>query len=928
MRTIATLLIATLLIVSHLTGSASAEPASAEAVDFAKDVTPILQKYCVGCHTADDPDGGFAMDSHASLLKGGESGAAITAGEPSSSRLVLMTTGKLEPAMPPEGEPAPSEGELALIAKWIDEGASGKDGEMPVRRELRTPAIATDKNVTPPVTALAISANGTRRAQANFSSVAIEDANGRDVCTIEDQPGKINAVSFSKDGSRVLIASGVAGAYGLAAVYDSTTAKPITEIVGHRDTLYAAVFSPDETQIATAGYDRNIFLWDASTGEKIREFKGHNGAVFDLAFSPSGKNLVSACADETVKVWNVATGQRLATLGQPEGEVYAVDVTDDGQYVIAGSADNRLRVWRLASIDKPATNPIVATRFIDESPIVGFQLAPNGKSLVVLSEAGNVKVIRTSDWNQDRVLKPLPDSGSDIVIDPASKVAVISMMNGEVVTRALPKVSQKNKSTQQADKQIFMDLGEPTALVETELRKSLADANVPSDGLLSVTRNVQVTGTIDAPGQTDRYQWRSAQGEVWAIDADRIKGSKIDPIVTILDAASSPVLRVRLQAVRDSYFTFRGKDSKQVTDFRIFNWRQMNLKQYLYSSGEVVQLWMHPRGPDSGFNVYPGEGNRWTYFGTTHTTHALGEPAYIVQPLDAGAEPLANGLPVFDVFYENDDDPMRKAGVNSRLLFTAPADGLYTARVGDTRGDGGADFKYQLGIRAAHPSFTPSVAKVKGAIRRGTGREFTVRVDRIDGFDGPVTFDIPDLPPQVHANTPLTIEPGQRYATGNLWVAEDAEAWDGKLEPKVVAWANINGRKVERSVGTVGELTLQGIPSVIPSIQPIDRDTAVDEEWTLVVPRGGTAKARLTIKRKKDFTKEVSFGKEFSGRNTSAGVYVDNIGLNGLIVLKESNERVFFVTADISATPGKRSFFLRASVDGNVTSFPITVEVK
>ena len=81
------------------------------------------------------------------------------------------------------------------------------------------------------------------------------------------------------------------------------------------------------------------------------------------------------------------------------------------------------------------------------------------------------------------------------------------------------------------------------------------------------------------------------------------------------------------------------------------------------------------------------------------------------------------------------------------------------------------------------------------------------------------------------------------------------------------------------------------------------------------------------IRRKEGFDREVGFGKEDSGRNVSQGVYVDNIGLNGLLVLKNSNERVFFLTADISAIPGKRSFFLRAQVDGNVTSHPITVEV-
>ena len=129
----------------------------------------------------------------------------------------------------------------------------------------------------------------------------------------------------------------------------------------------------------------------------------------------------------------------------------------------------------------------------------------------------------------------------------------------------------------------------------------------------------------------------------------------MDPFIAIFDSENRPVLRTRLQAVRDSYFTFRGKDSKQFGDFRLFNWQNMHLNDFLYAAGEVTRLWMYPRGPDSGYNVYPNEGDRWTYFGTSHTTHALGEPAYVVRPLAADEKHVANGLPVFEVFYENDD---------------------------------------------------------------------------------------------------------------------------------------------------------------------------------------------------------------------------------------------------------------------------------
>ena len=75
-----------------------------------------------------------------------------------------------------------------------------------------------------------------------------------------------------------------------------------------------------------------------------------------------------------------------------------------------------------------------------------------------------------------------------------------------------------------------------------------------------------------------------------------------------------------LQAVRDSYFTFRGKNDSETGDFRVFNWDEMHINDYFYANGEVVKFWLFPRGPDSGFVSYPGRGPRWGYF----DTHAAG----------------------------------------------------------------------------------------------------------------------------------------------------------------------------------------------------------------------------------------------------------------------------------------------------------------
>ncbi|KLU07247.1 WD-repeat containing protein [Rhodopirellula islandica] len=895
------------------------------AVDFAEDVAPILQTYCVGCHAEDDAQGGLAMDTHASLMNGGESGLALTPGVASSSRMFLMASGKLEPVMPPDDMEGPSEEELAILAEWIENGAEGPEGEMPIRRALKTPKIATASHVALPVTAIAQSADGAWQATARFGSITLVHQVSGEWKQITNELGKINSLSFNQDGSQLLAASGLTGGYGQATLFNVADGTVKHELMGHDDVLYAAKFSPDGKRIATAGYDRKILIWDAISGEMTRELVGHNGAIFDLAFSPDGGLLISACADETAKVWHVESGERLDTLSQPEGEVNCVLFSKDGRWMLAGSADNRLRVWQLISKDGPAINPIVQTRFVDESPIARMALTPDGHGLVILSEAGNAKVLRTDDWSVVGAMKPLGETPSDLVVSADGANASISLMDGRVVERRLPGMGHQGVESKGTSLDpVYLDLGPLVTLEESGLSFK--------DGIASVPRGVQVTGTLAAEGQADCYRFSARRGEAWVIEADATSGD-LDPKIMVLDEAGQPLSRARLQAVRDTYFTFRGKNSNQVNDFRLFGWQEIGLNQYLYSNGEVTRTWRHPRGPDSGFDVYPGSGNRLTYFGTTHTTHALGEPAYVVRELGVQEEPEPNGLPVFEVFYENDDDPSRIAGKSSRLQFVAPRDGEFTVCVRDTRGHFAEDFQYRLRIRPSAPSYVASMGSMNPKLLPGAGRKIDLKIQRIDGFDGPVSFEIGDLPSGWHSNFPVVIEPNQFSAEGLIFVPEGLEAPSEPVDLQLIASAEILNRRVERKAGTIQGLTMGAPPSVIPMIQPIGRDVPGNEDWTLVIPRGTTVSARIVLRRGEDAKGnvnkgEVRFGKEGSGHNAAHGVYVDNIGLSGLLVLPNENEREFFITADPVATPGKRSFFLLSEQEGGVASFPITVEIR
>ena len=72
-----------------------------------------------------------------------QSGLAITPGVPKSSRLLQMVRKQLKPFMPPDDAEGPNEEELEILQRWIEEGAKGPDGDLPIKRSLRTPKIAS-----------------------------------------------------------------------------------------------------------------------------------------------------------------------------------------------------------------------------------------------------------------------------------------------------------------------------------------------------------------------------------------------------------------------------------------------------------------------------------------------------------------------------------------------------------------------------------------------------------------------------------------------------------------------------------------------------------------------------------------------------------------------------------------------------------------
>ncbi|HVL68384.1 MAG TPA: PSD1 and planctomycete cytochrome C domain-containing protein [Vicinamibacterales bacterium] len=89
---------------------------------FEAKIRPLLVESCFDCHT-DDEKGGLRLDSREALLKGGDSGPAIVAGDPDASLLLKAVRHEQGISKMPRSAPKLSDGEIAALAEWIRMGA-------------------------------------------------------------------------------------------------------------------------------------------------------------------------------------------------------------------------------------------------------------------------------------------------------------------------------------------------------------------------------------------------------------------------------------------------------------------------------------------------------------------------------------------------------------------------------------------------------------------------------------------------------------------------------------------------------------------------------------------------------------------------------------------------------------------------------------
>lgn len=156
--------------------------------------------------------------------------------------------------------------------------------------------------------------------------------------------------------------------------------------------ITAVAFSPDGTQVATAGY-HEVNLWKVADGALTRRLRGLAERVYDIVYSPDGKWLATASGDPgrygKATLWIAEPdggGKPVRELAESNDAIYAVAFSPDSQLVACAGADRTIRILKVESGETWATIEDHADWIFD------LAFSPDGKRLASASRDKTSKV--------------------------------------------------------------------------------------------------------------------------------------------------------------------------------------------------------------------------------------------------------------------------------------------------------------------------------------------------------------------------------------------------------------------------------------------------------------------------------------------------------------------------------------------------------
>lgn len=230
---------------------------------------------------------------------------------------------------------------------------------------------------------------------------------------------EVKALAFSPDDS--LVASG--GFDTDIYIWEKKSGKVLHHIrgwknpdekdnPGHFYSVNGVAFSPDGTALFSVGNDGLVKVWDVRQGTRKNQFQCHRKTINDLFLSLDGRQVLTCSNDSTAGLWT-NSGELIRIFKGHTGDVNSAAISPDNRYVVTGSKDGTARLW---------TPDGICRRVIDLAGVTvnSARFSPDGKT-VLLGCSDNSAKLFALDGRQIYALGGHTASVSKVCFSPDGK---------------------------------------------------------------------------------------------------------------------------------------------------------------------------------------------------------------------------------------------------------------------------------------------------------------------------------------------------------------------------------------------------------------------------------------------------------------------------------------------------------------------------
>ena len=358
---------------------------------YLRDVRPILDRNCTGCHQPASKESDLDLTTYAGFRAGGKRGPAFVPGSPNQSLVIQFITAAQQPSMP-FGQPPLDANDIATIRDWIQAGARDDSSSVLASSE---PAPGLYRQ-PPVITALRFSPDGKTLAVSGNREVLLHHADGSGL--VKRLPGKadrILSIAFSADGGLMIAGGGAPARFGEVQFWNPQEGTLLRSAEATSDTVFGASLSPDGSKVAVGCADNTVRAFETATGKELYKISTHENWVLGTTFGIDSKRLVSVGRDRAAKLIDAGAGQFLENVNQLHGELAAIARHPRADEIVIGGEDRIPYVYRMdrphnMKVGEDAT--LVRQLAVQDGAIFALDWSSDGTRIAVAGAGPSVNI--------------------------------------------------------------------------------------------------------------------------------------------------------------------------------------------------------------------------------------------------------------------------------------------------------------------------------------------------------------------------------------------------------------------------------------------------------------------------------------------------------------------------------------------------------